>query len=104
MFNTHTLSDWREEAACVPRMTTERNRRKKIGCSWITIKGTVHQFIVGDQHHPPTEDICPKLLELDFSDTVQEHAFASFQHQRNTPVVVFKNPRAYKDCHDFGNL
>ncbi|KAL2519755.1 Pentatricopeptide repeat-containing protein [Abeliophyllum distichum] len=131
MFNLHALSGTWGEAASVRKTMAERNLRKEIGCSWITVKGSVHRFIVGDRHHPQTEEIYSKLQELDFSDTVQEHALLSEEDDTsnilserkdqllihserlaiafglistptNTPVVVFKNLRACKDCHDFG--
>ncbi|KAL0357694.1 UNVERIFIED_CONTAM: Pentatricopeptide repeat-containing protein, chloroplastic [Sesamum calycinum] len=107
----------------------ERDLRKAIGCSWITVKSKVHRFIVGDLHHPQTEEIYSKLKELKFSDTHKENAllteddvtdtlperkeqllvhserlaiaFGLISTPSNAPIVVFKNLRACKDCHDF---
>ncbi|KAG8365802.1 hypothetical protein BUALT_Bualt17G0009700 [Buddleja alternifolia] len=130
MFNLHELSGKWDEAASVRKLMTERDLKKEIGCSWITVKSKVHQFVVGDRHHPQTQDIYSKLQELRFSDAYRENAILSEDDVSNvlaerkgqllvhserlaiafglistgagTPIVVFKNLRACKDCHDFG--
>ncbi|KAK4402580.1 Pentatricopeptide repeat-containing protein, chloroplastic [Sesamum angolense] len=129
LFNLHGLSGRWDEAASIRKLMAERDLRKAIGCSWITVKSKVHRFIVGDLHHPQTEEIYSKLKELKFSDTHKENAllteddvtdtlperkeqllvhserlaiaFGLISTPSNAPIVVFKNLRACKDCHDF---
>ncbi|KAJ6393231.1 hypothetical protein OIU77_022662 [Salix suchowensis] len=107
----------------------ERNLRKELSSSWITVKGKVHRFIVGDKHHPQTEEIYSKLealnysvkkketgllTEEDVSNSLPERkeqllvhserlalAFGLISTPSSAPVFVFKNLRACKDCHDF---
>ncbi|PQP94637.1 pentatricopeptide repeat-containing protein [Prunus yedoensis var. nudiflora] len=129
MFNLYASSGKWEEAAVFRRMMAERNLRKEIGCSWITVKGEKHRFIVGDQHHPQIEQIYSKLNELSISfreaedsllteedvlngfperkEQLLDHserlaiAFGLISTPSNVPIVVFKNIRACKDCHEF---
>ncbi|KAM0962290.1 hypothetical protein ACFX13_021859 [Malus domestica] len=110
-------------------MMPERNLRKEIGCSWITVKGKKHRFIVGDQHHSHIEHIYSKLKELSifFRDAedlflTEEDALNGFPERKeqllhhnerltiafglistpgDAPIVVFKNIRACNDCHEF---
>ncbi|KAL8038061.1 hypothetical protein ABFS82_11G079000 [Erythranthe guttata] len=133
LFNLNALSGKWDEAARVRKLMSERELRKEIGCSWITVKSKVHRFVVGDLHHPKTEEIYAKLRELKFCDTRKENdeilteddvsdiitsdrkeqllvhserlaiAFGLISMAASTaPIVVFKNLRACKDCHDFG--
>ncbi|KAL0335905.1 UNVERIFIED_CONTAM: Pentatricopeptide repeat-containing protein, chloroplastic [Sesamum radiatum] len=74
LFNLRGLSGRWDEAASIRKLMAERDLRKAIGCSWITVKSKVHRFIVGDLHHPQTEEIYSKLKELKFSDTHKENA------------------------------
>ncbi|KDP40325.1 hypothetical protein JCGZ_02323 [Jatropha curcas] len=129
MFNLHASFGKWKEAANVRRIMTERNLRKELSCSWINVKGKVHRFIVGDKHHPQSEEIYSKLEEYnsplikDANDPLTEDdvsnslparkeqlldhserlaiAFGLISTPRNAPIVVFKNLRACKDCHDF---
>lgn len=129
LFNLNALSGRWDEAASVRKLMAERNLRKEIGCSWITVKSKVHCFVVGDQHHPQTKEIYSKLQDLKFSDPKKENALLTEDDASNilperkeqllvhserlaiafglistptgAPVVVFKNLRACKDCHDF---
>jgi hypothetical protein len=61
VFNLYASFRKWKEAAGVRKMMTQRSLRKEVSCSWITVKGKVHQFIVGDKHHPQTEDTYSKL-------------------------------------------
>ncbi|KAL5760304.1 hypothetical protein ACOSP7_018817 [Xanthoceras sorbifolium] len=131
LFNLYASSGKWEEAARVRKLMTERNLKKELSCSWITVKGKVHRFIVGDKHHPQTEEIYLKLEEFnhsmtmmndenglltkeDVSSTFPERkeqllvhserlamAFGLISTPTNTPIIIFKNLRACKDCHDF---
>lgn len=126
MFNLYASSGKWEEAAHFRRKMAERDLKKEVSCSWITVKGKVHRFIVGDRHHPQAEQIYSKLRELTSStenaetailteeDLLSERkaqlldhserlaiAFGLISTSSNTPLLVFKNLRACKDCHDF---
>ncbi|XP_074340494.1 pentatricopeptide repeat-containing protein At5g13270, chloroplastic-like [Apium graveolens] len=128
MFNLYVSSGKWNEAADVRRRMAGRDLRKEVGCSWITIKGQVHRFIVGDKYHPQTEAIYSKLNELKFP-TKNEHVILSEDDVGNdllerkeqlldhserlaiayglisvpsdTAIMIFKNLRACTDCHEF---
>ncbi|CAJ1926332.1 unnamed protein product [Sphenostylis stenocarpa] len=129
MFNLCALAGKWDEAAQFRKMMAERNLRKEVSCSWIIVKGEVHRFVVGDRHHPQTEQIYSKLKELNLSfkrgeDCLlnDEDAVFDFTERKEqlldhserlaiayglicttaeTPILVFKNTRSCKDCHDF---
>lgn len=129
MFNLHASCEEWDEAASVRRIMAERDLKKEVGCSWITVKGKLHRFIVGDRHHPQTEEIYQKLQELKFSvggyedfpfteeaasnnlperkEQLLDHserlaiAFGLIATPNNASILVFKNLRACRDCHDF---
>ncbi|KAF3430918.1 hypothetical protein FNV43_RR25648 [Rhamnella rubrinervis] len=127
MFNLYASFGKWEEAAHFRRLMAERDLRKSVSCSWITVKGKVHRFIVGDKHHPQTEQIYSVLRELKFSSKISRNAllteedvgfpereeqlldhserlaiaFGLISTPSNSPIVVFKNIRACNDCHDF---
>ncbi|KAK6945318.1 E motif [Dillenia turbinata] len=67
MFNLYASSGRWKEAAHFRKLMAEANLRKEVSCSWIPIKGKVHRFIVGDRHHPQTQEIYSKLGELEAS-------------------------------------
>ncbi|GLU06284.1 hypothetical protein SLE2022_233280 [Rubroshorea leprosula] len=129
MFNLYTSYGKWEEAARVRSMMTTRKLKKELSCSWITVKGNVHRFIVGDKHHPQTEEIYSKLKELNCSVANRENdlqteegvtctlpereqqlldhserlamAFGLLSTPNNSPIVIFKNLRTCKHCHEF---
>ncbi|KAB2043435.1 hypothetical protein ES319_D01G017000v1 [Gossypium barbadense] len=129
MFNLYGLHGKWDEAARVRSVMGARKLKKELSCSWITVKGKVHRFVVGDKHHPWTDDIYRKLKELNCSVTdvesihlteedvsfglperkqlLMEHserlaiAFGLISVPNNVPIVIFKNLRACKHCHDF---
>ncbi|KAI5679443.1 hypothetical protein M9H77_10393 [Catharanthus roseus] len=131
MFNLYASCGKWDEAASIRRMMAERDLKKEVGCSWITVKGKVHRFIVGDRHHPQTEEIYQKLEELKFSrdninnavlvsdgnnvsnelpqrkEQLLDHserlaiAFGLIATPNDATILVFKNLRACKDCHEF---
>ncbi|XP_017220246.1 pentatricopeptide repeat-containing protein At5g13270, chloroplastic [Daucus carota subsp. sativus] len=129
MFNLYVSSGKLKEAADVRRRMAERDLQKEVGCSWITIKGQVHRFIVGDKYHPQTEAIYSKLNELKVPRTKNEHvilneddvgdklperneqlldhserlaiAYGLISTPIDTAIMIYKNLRACKDCHDF---
>ncbi|XP_055960956.1 pentatricopeptide repeat-containing protein At5g13270, chloroplastic isoform X2 [Mercurialis annua] len=130
MFNLYTSFGRWKEAADVRKTMVERNLGKELSCSWITVNGEVHRFVVGDKHHPQTEQIYMKLKEFDqiankdenglftddgiISSSLPERKEQLLDHSErlaiayglislphNVPLVVFKNLRACRDCHDF---
>ncbi|KAJ4952726.1 hypothetical protein NE237_029558 [Protea cynaroides] len=134
MFNLYSSSGKWEEAAHVRKLMADRGLKKDVGCSWISVNGKVHRFIVGDRHHPQSEEIYLKLQELNrlvnkYESTQQidcddalpgllkerqeqllEHserlaiAFGLISTPSTVPILVFKNLRACNDCHDFAKL
>ncbi|GMI70670.1 REQUIRED FOR ACCD RNA EDITING 1 [Hibiscus trionum] len=129
MFNLYASHGKWEEAARVRSTMGARKLKKELSCSWITVKGKVHRFVVGDKHHPQTENIYGKLKELNHSfmdvesvllkeedvsfglperkQQLTEHserlaiAFGLISAPSNAPIIIFKNLRACKNCHDF---
>ncbi|OMP08499.1 hypothetical protein COLO4_06413 [Corchorus olitorius] len=129
IFNLYALFGKWEEAAHVRSMMGARKLKKELSCSWITVKGKVHRFVVADKYHPQTEEIYEKLKEFnhsvmkdesellteeDVSFDLPERKQQLMDHSErlaialglislpaNAPMIVFKNLRACKDCHDF---
>ncbi|KAK3000381.1 hypothetical protein RJ639_022336 [Escallonia herrerae] len=129
LFNLHASSGNWQEAADVRKLMAERDLRKEVSCSWITVEGKVHRFVVGDRHHPQTQEIYSKLKELKYSRSSSQDvvlseedvlhnlperkaqlldhserlaiAFGLISTPCNASIVVFKNLRACKDCHEF---
>ncbi|XP_061354488.1 pentatricopeptide repeat-containing protein At5g13270, chloroplastic isoform X2 [Gastrolobium bilobum] len=130
MFNLYALAGKWDEAAQFRKMMAERNLKKEVSCSWIIVKGKVHRFVVGDRHHPQTEQIYSKLKQLNFAVKKkgeerllnEEDALRDFTERKGqlldhserlalayglicntpeTPIMIFKNTRSCKDCHDF---
>ncbi|KAK9124607.1 hypothetical protein Sjap_014209 [Stephania japonica] len=130
LFNLYASSGKWEEAANIRKVMLERDLKKEVSCSWLVERGNVHRFIVGDRHHPQTEEIYTKLEQLNLSTmgtgnspSYDEHALHSLPAKRKeqllehserlaisfglisshakTPVFIFKNLRACVDCHEF---
>ncbi|KAF2536184.1 hypothetical protein F2Q68_00022839 [Brassica cretica] len=47
------------------KLMNDKMLKKELSCSWIREKGKIHRFIVGDKHHPQTQEIYEKLKEFD---------------------------------------
>ncbi|XXG56565.1 hypothetical protein AAC387_Pa03g3944 [Persea americana] len=128
LFNLYASAGRWEEAANLRKGMMERGIRKEISYSWITIKGKLHRFVVGDCHHPQTDKIYSKLVELNslaaengcvlhtedesadpYGRNAQllEHseklaiAFGLISTANSVPILVFKNLRVCSGCHDF---
>ncbi|KAK7253139.1 hypothetical protein RIF29_37596 [Crotalaria pallida] len=129
MFNLYALAGKWEEAAQYRKMMAEKNLKKEVSCSWIIVKGKVHRFVVGERQHPQTEHIYSKLKQLNFAvkkneecllneedvlcdfserkEQLLDHserlaiAYGLISTPAETPIMVFKNTRSCKDCHDF---
>ncbi|KAK7840479.1 pentatricopeptide repeat-containing protein, partial [Quercus suber] len=97
MFNLYASHGKWEEAAHFRWMMAERNLRKDISYSWITVRGKMHRFAAEDVScgSPERKEQLP-----DHSERLAI-AFGLISTSRNTQIIVFKNLRACKDCHDF---
>ena len=101
--------------------------KKEAGCSWVTMKDSVHVFVAGDQRHPEKEKIYEKLKELtrEMRDAgyVPETKYALFDlepeskeeilsyhseklavafvltRKSELPIRIMKNLRVCGDCH-----
>ncbi|CAH8301535.1 unnamed protein product [Eruca vesicaria subsp. sativa] len=60
-FNLYTQARRWEEAAEMMKLMNDKMLKKELSCSWIREKGKIHRFIVGDKHHPQTQEIYEKL-------------------------------------------
>ncbi|KFK25563.1 hypothetical protein AALP_AA8G131100 [Arabis alpina] len=122
-FNLYTRAGKWEEAAEMMKLMNERMLKKELSCSWIREKGKIHRFIVGDKHHPQTQEIYEKLKEFDdfmegdvFQCSMTERREQLLDHSERlaiafglisatgnarAPIKVFKNLRACPDCHEF---
>ncbi|KAL9810185.1 Pentatricopeptide repeat-containing protein chloroplastic [Arabidopsis thaliana] len=122
-FNLYTWAGKWEEAAEMMKLMNERMLKKELSCSWIQEKGKIHRFIVGDKHHPQTQEIYEKLKEFDgfmegdmFQCNMTERREQLLDHSERlaiafglisvhgnarAPIKVFKNLRACPDCHEF---
>ncbi|KAJ4882911.1 hypothetical protein Rs2_33004 [Raphanus sativus] len=122
-FNLYTQAGRWEEAAEMMKLMNDKMLKKELSCSWIREKGKIHRFIVGDKHHPQTQEIYEKLKEFDdfmegdvFQCSMTERREQLLDHSErlaiayglisvngNTrgPIKVFKNLRACPDCHEF---
>ncbi|XP_064951546.1 pentatricopeptide repeat-containing protein At5g13270, chloroplastic isoform X3 [Musa acuminata AAA Group] len=132
IFNMYAAAGRWVEVASVRRMMNGRRIKKEVSCSWITVKGSVHRFIVGDKHHPLTKQIYCKLDELDRQIMVSESnvttdrnsnvlhkermeqlldhserlaiAFGLISVPTCCPILVFKNLRVCNECHSFTKM
>ncbi|KAG6425544.1 hypothetical protein SASPL_115985 [Salvia splendens] len=128
LFNMHASCGRWEEAAGVRRLMAERGVRKETGYSWISVGGVVHRFVVGDRHHPRTEEVYAKVEEMGFEETRGDGVLLSEEDEvwrerkrqemvhserlaigygliataPTSAIVVFKNLRACRGCHEFG--
>ncbi|XP_042500762.1 pentatricopeptide repeat-containing protein At1g18485 [Macadamia integrifolia] len=107
--------------------------RKDVGCSWIEVKGKIYSFVVGDDAHPASEEICKmwrtleeKIVGLGYVPDTNSVLHALTEHEKaevlrghseklaisfgllNTPkgvtVRICKNLRICVDCHNAAKL
>ncbi|KAL2938801.1 hypothetical protein RDABS01_022250 [Bienertia sinuspersici] len=129
MSNIYSCAGRWEDAASVRIIQRDQGFKKRPGCSWVEINGTIHAFIGGDYSHPLSEHIYKKLEELltemkrlgyqassgaVFQDVEEEEkeqillyhseklaiAFATLSLSPGQPIFVTKNLRVCGDCHD----
>ncbi|GFP95769.1 putative pentatricopeptide repeat-containing protein at3g23330 [Phtheirospermum japonicum] len=128
LFNLYTAARRWDDAANVRIQQRELGFKKKPGCSWIEVNGTVHGFVGGDWSHGQSSEIYKKLEELvvemkrlgysaesDFvyHDVEEEEkekillyhseklavAYGIISLKANKPILVTKNLRVCGDCH-----
>ncbi|XP_027923840.1 pentatricopeptide repeat-containing protein At3g62890-like [Vigna unguiculata] len=128
--NIYSTSGRWNEARMLREKNEVSNERKKIpGCSSIELKGTFHQFLVGDRSHPESREIysfldemtiklksagyVPELGELlhDIDDEEDKETALSVHSEKlaiayglmnttyGTPIRIVKNLRICGDCH-----
>ncbi|XP_072953606.1 pentatricopeptide repeat-containing protein At5g48910 [Typha angustifolia] len=126
--NTYASSGNWNAMAKMRLMMKELDIRKDPGCSWITVDGTIHEFVVEDDAHPRRKEIYSMLEEMAkklqaagyVSDTTQvllnvdeeekksmlfyhsekiAIAFGLISTSEGTPLQVVKNLRVCGDCH-----
>lgn len=127
--NIYSCAGRWEDAASVRITQRDQGFKKRPGCSWVEINGTIHAFVGGDYSHPLSEQIYKKLEELltdmkklgyqavsgvVFQDVEEEEkeqillyhseklaiAFATISLSQSQPIFVTKNLRVCGDCHD----
>ncbi|XP_073029091.1 pentatricopeptide repeat-containing protein At3g16610 [Primulina eburnea] len=128
LFNLYTTALRWDDAAVVRIKQKDLGFRKRPGCSWTEVNGTIHAFVGGDRSHPQSAMINKKLDELDaemklmgyrsesdfvYQDVEEEEkesillyhseklavAFAIISLKSNKPIIVTKNLRVCGDCH-----
>ncbi|CAL8165799.1 unnamed protein product [Prunus armeniaca] len=127
--NIYSASHKWDEAADTRSRMNEQGMKKIPGCSWIEVKGVVHEFLVGDKSHALSEKIYAKLDELakelkavgyvpttdfvlfDIEEEEKEHflgchseklaiAFGLISTAPKDTIRVVKNLRVCGDCHE----
>jgi hypothetical protein len=118
-----------EDATRVRKMMKDMTVKKKDpGCSWIEVKQTVHEFLVGDRSHPLIDEICEQLkilagqmkeagyvperisvlhdVEEEQKEDILFHhseklaiAFGLISTPLGTSIRIVKNLRVCGDCH-----
>lgn len=131
--NIYTVSGRHGDAQKVRRLMKSEGMVKTPGCSSIEIRGTVHQFLVGDNSHPRTKEILAKWEEierltrlegyvsnksdvlLDIEEEEKEEALARHSEKLaiafglistndGTVIHIVKNLRVCNDCHHVTKL
>lgn len=126
--NIYSEANKWDDAARVRKLMRERGLKKTFGCSSITVKGSVHEFVAGDESHFQSEEIfetwnrlLPPLRSkgyvpntsvvlLDMDENEKEKYL--FRHSEKLALVfgllnlpvgetvrIFKNLRVCEDCH-----
>ncbi|XP_022893924.1 pentatricopeptide repeat-containing protein At3g62890-like isoform X2 [Olea europaea var. sylvestris] len=122
-----SLGKWDSVSIVRHEMSKQKNQ-SDIGCSWIEVNGSIHEFRVADHLHPQIIEIREKLSEIlkgaglvgyaaninhvsfDLSDEEKEQAvawhseklaiaFAFISTAPKTSIRVVKNLRTCEDCH-----
>ncbi|KAG6537001.1 pentatricopeptide repeat-containing protein At5g66520-like [Zingiber officinale] len=121
------------EVAELRRLMKERGVTKTPGSSFINLKGSVHEFIAGDNAHPQRREIYAKLDEMSRKVRVAGHepstdqvliemdegekgtalhhhsekqalAFGLINGEPGNTIRIMKNLRICEDCHSFTKI
>ncbi|XP_058095256.1 pentatricopeptide repeat-containing protein At5g66520-like [Magnolia sinica] len=116
------------DVAVLRREMKERGVSKTPGCSFIDLKGTIHEFIAGDNSHPQSQEIYAKLEDISkelklaghtpntsavLLDMDEEEKQTALYHHSEKLAIAFglinsdpgatiritKNLRVCEDCH-----
>ncbi|KAF8391561.1 hypothetical protein HHK36_023867 [Tetracentron sinense] len=131
--NIYASSGRWDNVAEVRRAMRERGIKKTPGCSFIEARGTIHEFVAGDNSHPEIKKIYTKLDEmskeltlagfkantsqvlLDMDEEEKETAlchhseklaiaFGFINSDPGTTIRITKNLRVCTDCHSATKL
>ncbi|CAL9046375.1 putative pentatricopeptide repeat-containing protein At3g08820 [Musa acuminata AAA Group] len=126
--NIYSTTERWNDSARLRLVMKEKGIQKTPGCSWVELKGVVHEFHVGDISHPLSNEIYSKLDELgrklkqrgympttevvlfDIEEEEKEHslghhseklaiAFGLISMGPEDTIRVVKNLRVCNDCH-----
>ncbi|KAK9269544.1 hypothetical protein L1049_001320 [Liquidambar formosana] len=125
--NIYAQAEQWEDTARVRKLMRDEGVKKTPGWSSITVDGAVHEFVVGDETHPKTEEIFQRweklleemklkgyvpdtsvvLLEMKDDKVIVLHrhreklalVFGLMNTPPRTPIRIMKNLRVCKDCH-----
>ncbi|XP_062078946.1 pentatricopeptide repeat-containing protein At4g21065-like [Humulus lupulus] len=127
--NIYAEAERWEDAARVRKLMRDRGVKKTPGASSITVDGTVHEFVAGDESHPQATKIFEtwdRLVEkmklmgyvpntsvvlLDIEEAEKERflyrhseklavVFGLISTPARTPIRIMKNLRVCEDCHE----
>lgn len=122
-----------DESMATRKLMKEKGVPKLPGCSSISVKGSIHEFTVGDRSHPQTREIyvelerilkrlkeegyvpCIDNLLLDLEGEEKETAigwhseklaiaFGFISTEPGTSIRIVKNIRVCSDCHTVSKL
>uniref|UniRef100_A0A5K1AW29 DYW domain-containing protein n=2 Tax=Nymphaea colorata TaxID=210225 RepID=A0A5K1AW29_9MAGN len=126
--NMYAAGNRWKEVADVRKMMKDKGLRKKLGCSWVTVKNTTYSFTVGETNHahmkelfamwnklapvlrdagyvPDTEAELHDIEESEKERILGHHSeklaimFALLNTPPGTSILITKNLRICSDCH-----
>lgn len=129
LYNLYTTAQRWDDAANIRIQQKELGFKKKPGCSWIEVGGSIHGFVGGDWSHQESAKIYKKLEELMsemkklgyraesefvYHDVEEEEkekillhhseklavAYGIISLESDKPIVITKNLRVCGDCHN----
>nr|DAD21822.1 TPA_asm: hypothetical protein HUJ06_023285 [Nelumbo nucifera] len=127
-----SLGKW-SDVGKIRRLMKRKQARKEHGWSSIEVNFTVHEFVMGDDSHPETEEIYEMLDQMgrrlkqegyasttndvlhDIDEEEKEHAlglhserlaiaYGLLRTPEGSPIRIVKNLRVCRDCHSVTKL
>jgi hypothetical protein len=127
--NMYAAKGMHKESQSAWQYMADQHIRKIPGISWITVKGVLHSFVVGDTSHPQSAEIHEQINKIqealdkagylpktwvvlhDIPEAAKVHhlcthserlaiAFGLIALPPGTPLRIFKNLRVCMDCHE----